>query len=87
MRFAFPLNEYLEIPLTTLDFWIKKKIGLIPDAKIYKACALIHNAQTCLYWNNTSYDLNCEHHLLKIILSMRTTCYCKHLLMIINNKS
>ena len=25
MRFAFLLNDYLEIPLTTLDFWIKKK--------------------------------------------------------------
>ena len=32
----------------------------MPVAKMYKACALIHNAQTCLYRNNTSDDFNSE---------------------------
>ena len=37
-----------------LDFKKKLKIGLSAIGKMYSACALLHNAQTCLYGNLTS---------------------------------
>ena len=37
-----------------LDFKKKLKIGLSAIGKMYSACALLHNARTCLYGNLTS---------------------------------
>ena len=37
-----------------VDFKKNLKIGLSPVGKIYIVCALLRNALTCLYGNNTS---------------------------------
>ena len=43
-----------------LDFKKNLKIGLSPVGSLYSACALLHNAYTCLYGNSTGifFDLS-----------------------------
>ena len=44
-----------------LDFKKNLKIGMSSAGKMYLACALLHNAITCLYGNNTSQFFGLNH--------------------------
>ena len=43
-----------------LDFQKNLKIGLTPVGKMYTVCAILHNALTCLYGNQTSNFFNLD---------------------------
>ena len=52
---VFLLNGFLETLLTILNLWISRnRIGLSQVGKMYIVAAVLRNASTCLYGNETS---------------------------------